>query len=422
MNIPSLKILDGIGFDAAINRASLLMGITDPSQIRSRFPRVYSLGLGISSTSPAHMARAFAIFGNQGREVTPIAIRSVEDRSGRVVLDPEREFRLQQRRAGSDQVISPQNAYIMSRILEKTVEEGSLAAGAGWGSKFTFRDENGRTFRMPVAGKTGTTQNWSDAWAVGYSPYYTTAIWFGFDRPGNSLGVELTGSTLNGHVFGDFMREIHQGLPYRDFAKPAAGIIDVTVCAKSGLLKTPACNAGDVNLPFLIGTQPTQACETHGRSSTIVITTMRENTMGLDDSVFLNSLSMPTLPPDFESPATQNPGNQNRNRNTRTTNTRTNNRGNSQSNRNTPNAASSPPLQWTWNNPLLDGDSDWTAPESENLSTRPETFYEDPAAAENAEGETKLPQAATDDSASTTVPGSDPGFGLEMPSYNPLLD
>jgi penicillin-binding protein 1A len=53
---------------------------------------------------------------------------------------------------------------------------------------------------------------------VGYSPYYTTAVWFGFDRPGNSLGVELTGATLAGPVWGDYMREIHRGLPRRDFA------------------------------------------------------------------------------------------------------------------------------------------------------------------------------------------------------------
>jgi len=191
MNVPSIKVLDTIGFDAAIDRAATLMGITDPNQIRRTFPRVYPLGLGIISASPLRMARAFAVFGNQGREVTPIAIRLVEDR----------------------QVISPQNAYIMSRIMEKTVEEGTLANGAGWGSKFTFRDANGKAFRMPAAGKTGTPQNWSDAWAVGYTPYYTTAVWFGFDKPGNSLGVDLTGSSLAGPVWGDFMREIHQGLP-----------------------------------------------------------------------------------------------------------------------------------------------------------------------------------------------------------------
>jgi penicillin-binding protein 1A len=244
------------------------------------------------------MARAFAVFGNEGRTVTPIAIRSIEDRNGRVVIDVERDVRLQQRRLGNaNQVISPQNAYIMTKILEKTVEVGTLANGAGWGSKFTFQDANGRNFRMPVAGKTGTPQNWSDAWAIGYSPYYTTAIWFGFDKPGNSLGVELTGSTLAGPVWGDFMRIIHQGLPRRDFAKPATGIIDVTVCAKSGLLRTSACNEGEVTLPFLEGTQPVQYCTIHGGASQypsrLPVSTLPLG--GIDETSLLNSIRMPTL-------------------------------------------------------------------------------------------------------------------------------
>jgi penicillin-binding protein 1A len=437
MNVPSLKVLDTIGFDAAIERAAALLGIIDPDQIRRTFPRVYPLGLGIISSSPLRMARAFAVFGNQGREVTPIAIRSVEDRNGRVVLDVERDLRLQQRRAGNAQVISPQNAYIMSRILEKTVEEGSLANGAGWGAKFTFKDENGKSFRMPVAGKTGTPQNWSDAWAVGYSPYYTTAVWFGFDKPGNSLGVELTGSTLAGPVWGDYMREIHHGLSRRDFVRPAAGIIDVTVCAKSGLLKTPSCNEGEVTLPFLMGTQPTQACDIHGGmsgSSTIALNNMRGNTLGMDDNVLLGSLTMPSLPTDLfpDLPPARNQNNRN-NRNSTV-----NNRRNSQPNRNSasnPSAQNS--LSWYFNNPLLDGDDDAGALPADNPPQpgSPEEYSgytrENLNAAHIENTETKPNPNSNSNSRYGTsdtdvikhnAPDEDSGYGLEMPSYNPLLD
>jgi penicillin-binding protein 1A len=298
MNVPSLRVLDGIGFDAAINRAAALLDITDPDEIRRTFPRVYPLGLGIISASPLKMARAFAVFANQGRAVTPIAIRSVEDRNGRVILDPERELRLQQRQLGEEiQVISPQNAFVMTSMLKKTVEIGTLANPSGWGSKFTLTGEDGKRFRMPMAGKTGTPQNWSDAWTVGFSAYYTTAIWFGFDKPGNSLGVNLTGSTLAGPVWADYMREIHQGLAYKDFIRPASGVIDVTVCAKSGLLKTSACNEGDVTLPFLEGTQPSQYCNVHGNAAaaTTHLSYMRSNTLGLGSNDVLDSLSMPVL-------------------------------------------------------------------------------------------------------------------------------
>ncbi|MDR1566340.1 MAG: PBP1A family penicillin-binding protein [Treponema sp.] len=315
MNVPSLKVLDSIGFDAAIDRASALLGYTDQDQIRAVFPRVYPLGLGIISTSPLRMARAFAVFANQGREVTPIAIRSVEDRNGRVILDVERDVRLEQRRKGNEiQVVSPQNAYVMTNMLKKTVEMGTLNGPSlnrsDWSYKFTFKDENGKTFRMPMAGKTGTPQNWSDAWTVGFSPYYTTAVWFGFDKPGNSLGVNLTGSTLAGPVWADYMREIHQGLVFRDFVRPASGIIDVTVCAKSGLLKTAACNQGEVTLPFLEGTQPTLYCDVHGNTGSIEtnLNRLRIDTFAIDDSDVLENLSMPALPAEFMREINSNAG------------------------------------------------------------------------------------------------------------------
>ncbi|MFP3091538.1 PBP1A family penicillin-binding protein [Treponema sp. TIM-1] len=299
MNVASLKILDTIGFDAAIDRAANLLGIEDPQERERTFPRVYPMGLGIVSISPIQMARAFAIFANQGREVIPIAIRAVEDRNGRIVLDTERELRQRQRRMGGDiQVISPQNAYIMTTLLKKTVEVGTLRSGSGFGSKFVYQDENGSRYRIAAAGKTGTTQNWSDAWTVGFTPYYTTAIWFGFDKPGNSLGLSLTGATLAGPIWGDFMRELNMGLPAKDFIRPSTGIVDVTVCAKSGLLPTEACNEGTVTLSFLTGTQPREACTLHSATrirSNLTMETMRTSSLTIRDDTLIKELPMPQL-------------------------------------------------------------------------------------------------------------------------------
>jgi penicillin-binding protein 1A len=302
LNIPALKILDAVGFDAAIDRSAALLGITSLEEKRKTFPRVYPLGLGIISVSPVQMARAYAIFGNQGRAVTPIAIRSIEDRNGRVVIDPEREVRFNQRRMGNAmQVVSPQNAYVMTGLLKKTVEmTGGLLVGQR--QKFIFADENGRRYSIPAAGKTGTAQNWSDAWAIGYTPYYTTAIWFGFDKPGNSLGFNVTGSTLAGPVWGDYMRDIHQGLPAKDFVRPSSGITDVTVCAKSGLLPTSACNEGMVTLPFFADARPVQYCDLHGGSKftdEVNLRSIFQNTISLDEDTLLGSLTMPVLPQEF---------------------------------------------------------------------------------------------------------------------------
>jgi penicillin-binding protein 1A len=305
MNVPSLKVLDGIGFDAAIDRAAALLGIEDRETIRRTFPRLYPLALGVISVAPIQMARAFAIFANQGREVTPIAIRAVEDRNGRIIMDPEKELRLQQKRKGSAiQVVSQQNAYVMTSLLEKTVESGTLAWASGYGSKFTFRDKDDNKYTIPAAGKTGTTQNWADAWTVGYTPYYSTAIWFGFDRPGNSLGVTQTGALIAGPAWADFMREIHQGLPAKDFVRPTTGLIDVTVCARTGLLTTPYCDEGTVTLTFLEGTQPTRYCDVHedaAGQTARALDLMRSDTFAIDARDVDTQLKLPELRLDLRS-------------------------------------------------------------------------------------------------------------------------
>ncbi len=264
MNVPSLKILDAIGFDTAIDRAAALLDITNPAEIRQTFPRVYPLGLGVIGVSPLKMARAFAVFANQGREVTPIAIRSVEDRNGRIILEPEKELRTQQKKKGQAiQVISPQNAAVMVDMLERVVQYGTLQGPSGGGAALSYKDEAGKKYTIPSAGKTGTTQNWADAWTVGFTPYLTTAIWFGFDRPGNSLGVNQSGATIAGDYWSRYMREVHRGLPYKAFARPQTGLIQVNVCSVSGLLPTEFCTEGTTSLLFYEGTQPSRYCDLH---------------------------------------------------------------------------------------------------------------------------------------------------------------
>jgi len=264
MNVPSLKILDSIGFDAAIDRAALLLDITDPAEIRRTFPRYYPLGLGIAQVSPLQMARAFSIFANQGRQVDPIAIRSVEDRNGRIILEPEKDIRTAQKKKGQGiQLITPQTAAIMVDMLQRVVWQGTLQYPTNAGQIFSYKDQDGKKYTIPAAGKTGTTQNWADAWTVGFTPFMTTAIWFGFDKPGNSLGVTQSGAAIAGDVWARYMRDIHRGFPYKAFARPQTGLVSVRVCAVSGLLPTEACNEGTEDLLFLEGTQPNRACDLH---------------------------------------------------------------------------------------------------------------------------------------------------------------
>ncbi len=264
MNIPSLHVLEGIGFDAALNRAATLLNIPQEEWASRSFERVYPIGLGVCSVRPVELARAFAIFGNQGRVVTPFAVRSIEDRTGKLVLDNERNIRLEHQKMGKDaQVISPQTAFIMTEILKKSVTMGTLAYGSKYGTKLTYTDINGKRYTMPSAGKTGTTQNWQNAWAVGYTPYITAVVWFGFDKPGQSLGLALTGSTLSGPLWGDFMYVANEDYQPKDFPVPQTGIVKVKVCSVSGKLLTNACGDHATTQYFLEGTQPTTTCDYH---------------------------------------------------------------------------------------------------------------------------------------------------------------
>ena len=271
MNIPSLKVLDGIGFDAAINRAVSLLGISAEELPTRGFVPGYPIGLGVCSVRPIEIARAYTVIASGGKEITPIAIRSVEDRNGNVFLNPEKELRQAQAAKGqSIQVISPQTAFIMTDLLQNTVSNGgTLANPSNWGAKFRYTDSRGKRYTMPAGGKTGTTQNWADAWTAGFTPYYTSVFWFGFDKPGQSLGLKSTGSTLAGYAWSDFMSKANEGLPYKEFERPATGLIQATVCSVSGGILTPDCGDHKITAWYLEGTQPTEICTVHANSTSV---------------------------------------------------------------------------------------------------------------------------------------------------------
>ena len=249
MNVPSLKVLDGIGFDAAIQRASRMLGVTDPAEIDKRFPRYYPLGLGIIYVSPLEMVRAYSTFENGGREVQPVSIRYIEDRNGKIIMEPAKEALARESRKGdAAQIMSPQTAYIMTSILQSTIKEGTLG---GQGNLLDIWSDKSQ----PFAAKTGTTQNWEDAWTVGFSPYMTTAIWYGFDEGNRSLGTALTGAAIAGPTWAYYMKAVHKDLPVKRFTRPETGLSEAVVSATSGLLPT-AFTKKTITELFLQGTEP----------------------------------------------------------------------------------------------------------------------------------------------------------------------
>jgi penicillin-binding protein 1A len=162
------------------------------------------------------------------------------------------------------------------------------------------------------AGKTGTTQNWHDAWTIGFSPQITTAIWFGFDTGGHSLGTLNTGASVAAPVWAQFMAEIHKNLPVKYFERPP-GLINVSVCKVSGKLPSKYCPAEDIRDDlFISGTQPTTVCDVHKFRLDRTLATLDKLQSDfnlheqLDPSDVLHDLMPEDYPPDSPPPSLDN--------------------------------------------------------------------------------------------------------------------
>jgi penicillin-binding protein 1A len=193
-NIVTIKILKDIGIDYAINYARRL-------GIRSYLTRDLSLALGSSSVSLLELTKAYSIFANGGKLLEPIFIRMIKDRDGNIIEANDKKLPIQ--------AITPQTAYIITDLLK-----GVIKNGTGWRAKALNR---------PAAGKTGTTNNFIDAWFIGYTPELIAGVWVGYDNE-KSLGPHKTGGKVATPIWLKFMKKALAEKPIRDFPIPK-GII-----------------------------------------------------------------------------------------------------------------------------------------------------------------------------------------------------
>ena len=254
LNIPAIHVLDMVGFDKGIGISTRLLGITDRRTIYRDFPFVFPLALGVAPVAPIQMLRAFTAFANGGIPQDPNPIRYVEDRNGQIIFNYEQES-LKNIRDPSRQIVSKQAAYVLTKMLESVPKGGTLNR-----ARLNYEEQYGE-FPFPLAAKTGTAENWSDGWTVGYTPYYTLAVWVGFDQSGNSLGQGLYGGRVTGLMFMKIMSVLHQNEDSEvDFEQPE-GVFSTAVDRRNGYRWIPAC--GKVNRSyewFLAGTGPTKFC------------------------------------------------------------------------------------------------------------------------------------------------------------------
>ena len=200
-----------------------------------------SMGLGSSSLTMVELARAYSAFATYGKLVEPHWINKVVDRDGTVIEEwapPE---------AGWEQVLEPGVAAIAHYLLREVATGGTAAKTNRLG--------------IQVAGKTGTTNDFFDAWFVGYDPELITAAWVGYDTP-RSIGVSFTGGQTALPIWMDFMREASPKEEKRRFA-PLPGVEFVSIDESNG-----RAAVGGRSIPFLPNTAPNNVVGEVGQKST----------------------------------------------------------------------------------------------------------------------------------------------------------
>lgn len=231
INIPAVKTFMMIGGDQVIDFARRC-GISAP------LPPYPSLALGAAGVSPLEMTAAYNVFANQGVYVRPRLIRKITDQTQRVIEENYPEI---------SESTNAQVAYLLTHVMQGTIDRGT-----GF---------DAHVLPGAFAGKTGTTNGYTDAWFMGYSPDLAVGVWVGYDDPSRSLGSGATGADVALPIWIDFfksidaekLREIKQ-----TFEVPP-GIVIVPMELKTGRRGAGPCSRVIMEA-FLAGTEPDKDC------------------------------------------------------------------------------------------------------------------------------------------------------------------
>lgn len=228
-NLATVRLLEKVGIKSVID-FSRQVGITSP------LAADLSLGLGSSSVGLLELTSAYCAFINQGSRAEPFVVVSVVDNAGKV---------LEQATPQVQEVISKETAYLITNMMEDVVQKGTGQAAKGLG--------------RPLAGKTGTTNDYVNAWFIGGTPNLVAGIYVGFDDR-RSLGETESGAHAALPIWINFMREALKPLPVVPFVIPE-GVTFVKVDPSTGLLNSEQEDqTGNVEI-FAKGSEPTQAVQ-----------------------------------------------------------------------------------------------------------------------------------------------------------------
>lgn len=232
INLVAIKLLQRISPTQVIVYAQR-MGINTPLQ------PLPSLAIGTEEVKLLEITAAFGAFANGGIKHQPIWIRQILDSNGNILEDNN---------PYEEEVLSAATAYVMTNMLQSVMDE---PGGTGHGARLNH-------FTRPAGGKTGTTDEYTDAWFIGFTPQMVAGVWVGFAEGKIPIGQDQTGARAALPIWTEFMIGAHQGLPVENFNIPP-GVAFKTICAQTKLLANETCpqTAREV---FIEGTEPIEKC------------------------------------------------------------------------------------------------------------------------------------------------------------------
>jgi penicillin-binding protein 1A len=237
INVVTVRLGQQVGVET-VGQFARRMGIRTP------IPRVAATSIGAASVIPIQVVEAFTTFANLGVRVAPQPILRIEDRNGVTIWESEPE---------REEVLDPQTAWVMLTILRDVVDAGTAASiRRDWLSP-----------EIPAAGKTGTTNDATDVWFVGYTPDLLAGVWIGMDEP----RTIFPGAVGGGHaapVWGSFVQRVYETRQIPEPWERPGGLVYRAVDRTTGQLATEYCPLDLVYTEVYIpGTEPEEPCDAH---------------------------------------------------------------------------------------------------------------------------------------------------------------
>ena len=253
----SVTLREGLTRSLNLISVRLVQELIPPREVADMAKRMHistplravdAIALGTSEVKPIEIVSAYATFANGGIYCEPMSITRIDDRYGITIAQffPKRE-----------EVLSEETAFMMSSLLQSVIKKGTGRRVGWW---------NGG-FNRPAGGKTGTTQNWTDAWFIGFTPQLAAGVWMGVDGPPQiSLGDGQMGNVAALPAWVEFMQAAYDtlSLPYAEFKKPD-GIVQLGICQITKELVTPNCPVEKEY--FIKKYSPSGVCQLHSKTN-----------------------------------------------------------------------------------------------------------------------------------------------------------